>query len=197
MRRVLITCMLVTPLSGCAFMSMHEPLTLGAQWRNRIPQERETAPNDMLVVRAQSAANETQRTLASTLSVAELLFIRAPVYLAGTALLRPFGMSPEVDLAAPPRPKLVLTSHSPDGQLYLDVSKHPPNDVNSTSKLDVRIIGSGEPRLQMEQTFLVSRDVSLEKATAAWDVQSSKVTIISDDGRKFELSFAAAVGRTD
>jgi len=193
--RCLIHCVLLLPCCGCSFVNHQAPLTLGGRWNDQISQEPIATKEDPIVVRAQSVANETQRTLASTLTFAELLFVRAPVFVATAAVLRPFGMHPEPTIAKAPRSKLMLTSRSPDGQFYLNVRSRElePEARQSTIELRFRIIRSGEPHILMEQTFQVADEVTFEKATAVWNVEKSVVTVAADNGREFRLCYLSAI----
>ncbi|TWU12218.1 hypothetical protein CA54_10370 [Symmachiella macrocystis] len=192
--RALILCMLILPCCGCAFVSHQGPLTLGGRWHEQIPERQIDTHDDSIVVRAQSAAHETQRTLASTLEFAELLFVRAPAFVVSSAVLRPLGMSPEMNVAGAPRPVPLITRHSPDGRLYFDARKCEleSKTKDPTAEVTFRIIGIGDSGLHMEQSFRVTDDMTFDYAKPEWDLESSVVTVTADDGRRFRIDYASA-----
>lgn len=193
--RALILCMLILPCCGCAFVSHQGPLTLGGRWHEQIPERQIASNDDSIVVRAQSAAHETQRTLASTLEIAELLFVRAPAFVVSSAVLRPLGMSPEMSIAGAPRPVSLMTWHSPDGQFYFDAKKCEleSKTKDPTAEVTFRIMGTGDSRLHIEQSFRVTDDITFDHAKPEWDVESSVVTVTADNGRRFRIDYASAL----
>ena len=193
--RALILCMLISPCFGCAFVSHQGPLTLGGRWHDQIPERQIDSNDDSMVVRAQSAAHETQRTLASTLEFAELLLVRAPAFIVSSAVLSPFGMSPEINVAGPPRPVPLMTKHSPDGQFFFDArkSEFEPKTKASSAEVTFRIIGTGDSRVYMKQSFRVTDNITFEYANPDWDLETSIVTVTADDGRLFRIDYASAL----